>query len=119
MLSSENLDGLNGGGLGGIYSPNHYSSRCCRWRTGHDTVQCPVCAMSAARWGLERFTVEVLCLVATSDSPVTHQTCPVRPDIAALTSDRALFTFAVDRCTQVIVAPLAYRTLSGAHQIVR
>jgi hypothetical protein len=20
--------------VGGIYSPNHYSSRCCRWRTG-------------------------------------------------------------------------------------
>jgi hypothetical protein len=34
MWSSENLDGLNGGGWGRIYSPNHYSSRCCRWHTG-------------------------------------------------------------------------------------
>jgi hypothetical protein len=35
--------------VGGIYSPNHYSSRCCRWAhrtvqwcTGHNTVHCPV-----------------------------------------------------------------------------
>jgi hypothetical protein len=34
MWHSENLDDLNGGGWGGIYSFNHYSSRCCRWRTG-------------------------------------------------------------------------------------
>jgi hypothetical protein len=45
-----------------------------------DTVQCPVRATSAARWGLERLTVEVLCLLATPDSPMAHQTCPVRSD---------------------------------------
>jgi hypothetical protein len=76
-------------------------------------------APSAARWGLERLTIEVLRLLAAPDSPVAQRTCPVRPGIAALTFDYALFTFAVDRCAQVTVAPLAHRTLSGAHQIVR
>jgi hypothetical protein len=86
--------------------------RTFRWCTGHGTVQCPVCATSAACWGLERLTVEVLCLLATPDSPV-------RPNIVAMTSDRALFTFAVDRCMQVTVALLAHRILSDAHQTVR
>jgi hypothetical protein len=71
------------------------------WCIGHGTVQCPVRATSAARWGLERLTIEFLCLVVAPDSPVPHQTCLVRPDIAALTSDCALFIFtlftAVDR----------------------
>jgi hypothetical protein len=73
--------------VGGIYSPNHYSSRCCRWAqqtarwcTGHDTVHCPVRATSADRWGLERLTIEVLCPLAAPDSPV-------RSDFAALTSN--------------------------------
>jgi hypothetical protein len=79
--------------------------------TGHDTVQCPVCATSAARWGLEWFIVGVLCLLAAPNSLVL-------PDITALTSDRALFTFAVDRYEQVTVAPLAHRTLFGAHRTV-
>jgi hypothetical protein len=85
--------------VGGIYSPNHYPNRCYRWVdqtvwwcTGHDTVHCPVSATSADRWGLERLTVEVFCLLAAPDSPV-------RSDFAALTS--ALCTFllftAVDR----------------------
>jgi hypothetical protein len=86
--------------------------RTVRWCTGHGTIQCPVHATSAAHWGLERLTVEVLCLLAAPDSPV-------RPDIAALNSDCALFTFAVDRCAQVTIAPLAHQTLSGAHQTVR
>jgi hypothetical protein len=92
--------------------------RIVRWCIGHGTVQCPVRATSAVRWGLEQLTVEVLCLVATPDSPVAHRTCPVRPDIAALTSDRTLFTFAVDRCAQMTVVPLAHWTLSGAHRKV-
>jgi hypothetical protein len=37
MWSSENLDGLNGGGWGYLY-PNHYSSRCSRWV--HRTLHC-------------------------------------------------------------------------------
>ena len=93
--------------------------RTVRWCTGQGTVQCQVRATSAALWGLERLTVEVLCLVAAPDSPVAHWTCPVRPDTVALTSDCTLFTFVVNRCAQVTIALLAHRTLSGAHQTVR
>jgi hypothetical protein len=49
--------------VGGIYSPNHYSSRLVVLsikgtsdspvRTRHSTVHCPVRATSADRWGLE------------------------------------------------------------------
>jgi hypothetical protein len=67
--------------VGGIYSPNHYSCRCCRWAhrivrwcTGHCIVQCPVSATSADRWGLERLTVEVFYLLGALDSPVAHRT---------------------------------------------
>jgi hypothetical protein len=67
--------------VGGVYSPNHYSTRCCRWAhrivqwcTGHGTVQCPVHALSANRWGLELPTVEVLCPLPALDSPVAHRT---------------------------------------------
>jgi hypothetical protein len=67
--------------VGGIYSPNHYSNRCCRWAhrivrwcTGHDTVYCPVRAASADRWGLEQLNIEVLCPPTAPESPVAHQT---------------------------------------------
>jgi hypothetical protein len=92
--------------VGGIYIPNHYSSRCCRWAhrtvwwcTGHGTIHCPMRAMSADYRGLERLTVEVLCPLAAPDSPV-------RSDFAVLTS--TLFTVPpsaqsavgeVDRCS--------------------
>jgi hypothetical protein len=66
--------------VGGIYSPNHYSSRCCRWRTEQDIVQCPVRATSVPRWGLERLTVEALCSVAAPVSLVAHRACLVRSD---------------------------------------
>jgi hypothetical protein len=66
--------------VGGIYSPNHYSSCCCRWHTGHGTIQCPVRAASAACWGLEWLAVEVLCHLAAPDSSVAHRTCLVRSD---------------------------------------
>jgi hypothetical protein len=44
----ENLDAMNGGVVGGIYSPNHQTSRLerlsVRWRTGQSGVHrtCPV-----------------------------------------------------------------------------
>jgi hypothetical protein len=60
--------------LGGIYSPNHYSS--C-WlcslstdtpdspvRTGHCIVHCLVHATSVDRWGLEQLTLNLSVLVA-------------------------------------------------------
>jgi hypothetical protein len=79
-----------------------------RWCTGQGTVQCPVRATSAARWGLEGLTVEVLCLLAAPDSPMPHQTCPVCSDFSSLTSDCVLFTFAFDRCAHLTVALLAH-----------
>jgi hypothetical protein len=87
--------------VGGIYSPNHYSSHCCRWRTGHATVQCPVRATSAARWGLEQLTVEVLCLLTAPS------------DFAALTSHFCTMRFYCSRSrplAHLIVASLAHRT---------
>jgi hypothetical protein len=70
--------------VGGIYSPNHYSSR---WLTDVSmgtpdspvvhrtlTVHYPVCATSADCWGLERLYVEVICSFDTPDSPVAHVT---------------------------------------------
>jgi hypothetical protein len=64
-----------------------------RWCTGLGTVHCPVCATSARRWGLERLTIEILCLVVAPDSPV-------RSFFVAwhLTSTLCAFTvYAVDR----------------------
>jgi hypothetical protein len=101
--------------LGGIYSPNHYSSRCCRcahrtvrWCTGHSTVHCTVSATLADRWGLERLTVEVLCLLAAPDSPVY-------PDIWRLISDfcaaDCVAVSVVDRWAKLTVAPLSHRTV--------
>jgi hypothetical protein len=83
--------------VGGIYSSNHYSSRCCRrahltvqWCTRHGIVHCLVRAMSADSWGLEQLTVEVLCPLAALDSPVGT----VCSDFAVLTSD-----FYADYCS--------------------
>jgi hypothetical protein len=71
MWRSKNLDGLNGGGWGGIYSlqplPSHWLSLLSM-----GTPDSPVSATSADRWGLEQLTVEVLCPLASTDSPVAH-----------------------------------------------
>jgi hypothetical protein len=50
---------------------------------GHGAPDSPVRATSAARWSLERLTVEALCPVAAPDSPVAHRTCPMCFDFAA------------------------------------
>jgi hypothetical protein len=68
--------------VGGIYSPNHYSSH---WltslsmgtpdspvRTEHNTIHCPVCATSTDCSGLELLIVEVACPCGAPDSPVAH-----------------------------------------------
>jgi hypothetical protein len=65
--------------VGGIYSPNHYSSRCCQWthravRWCTDSEQCPVSATSTDHWGWELLTVELFCPLTSSDSPVAHRT---------------------------------------------
>jgi hypothetical protein len=82
--------------------------RTVRWCTGHGTVHSPVCATSADRWGLERLTVEVLCLLAAHDSPVAHRTvrCVLTLQFWLLTSALTLFIVhrsrllgAVDYCS--------------------
>jgi hypothetical protein len=86
-----------------------------RWCTGQGTVHCPVRATSAHRWGLERLTVEVLCLLAAPDTPMCS-------DFAALTSNLSTVHFyytpqstvgAVNRCS--VGSP----DMSGAHRTVR
>jgi hypothetical protein len=67
-------------GKGGIYSPNHYSSR---WHTPlsmgtpdspvvHQTLHCSqsVRTTSAVRWGLELFTIKVFYPYGALDRPV-------------------------------------------------
>jgi hypothetical protein len=77
-------------------------------RTRHSTVHCLVRATSADRWGLELFTIEVVCPYGAPDSPV-------RPDVAycLLTSDASDYG-AVDRSqplAESTVAPWAHRTV--------
>jgi hypothetical protein len=74
------LDGLNGGGWEGIYSPTtilsvgwllcRWAHRTVRWRTRHSIVHCPMRAMSTDRWALELLTVEDFCSFGAPDSPV-------------------------------------------------
>jgi hypothetical protein len=114
--------------VGGIYSPNHYSSRYCRWAhrivrwcTGHSAVQYPVRAMSADHWGLDRLTVEVLCPLAAPDSPMAHRTIrwhTGQSDAFWLGSSDfrllhcSLFLRQRSRpLANLIVAPLAHRTV--------
>jgi hypothetical protein len=73
-------------------------------RTGHYSAS-GACT-SAVRWGLERLTVEVLCLVAALDSPV-HSV------FSALTFDAHCSLFAVDLCS--VGSP----DMSGTHRTVR
>jgi hypothetical protein len=101
--------------LEGIYSPNNYSSRCCRWAhqtvqwcTGQKKVKNNVRANTSDRCGLERLIVEVLCPLAALDSPV-------RSDFAVMTSNfcfvHYLLFIAVGRWVQLTVAPLTQRTV--------
>jgi hypothetical protein len=79
--------------VGGIYSPNHYSSRWLGFlstgasdslvRTGHPTIHCPVLAKSADHWGLEQLTIEFACPCGTPDSLMEHRT--VLCDLTSLT----------------------------------
>jgi hypothetical protein len=96
------LDGLNGGGWGVFIAPTTILVVAV-----DGTPNSTVPAMSVDRWGLERLTIEVLCPLVALDSPVCS-------NFAVLTSDFcvvhcSLFT-AVDRETQMTVAPLAHRT---------
>jgi hypothetical protein len=46
-----------------------------RWCTGHSTVHCPVSATSADRWGLERLTVEIFCLLVALLTSALQTVC--------------------------------------------
>jgi hypothetical protein len=87
---SEMLGWLEWCWLGGIYSPNSYSSPLLSMGT-HDslvvhqtlTVHCPVRATLDNCCGLELLTVEFFCPFAAPDSSVAHRT--VRCDLSSHT----------------------------------
>jgi hypothetical protein len=107
--------------VGGIYSPNHYSSRCCRWAhrtvrwcTRHCTVHCPVSATSSDRWGLERLTIEVFCSFVELDSLVAHRTvwCDLSSQtIFWLLVLQTAHSRVVDRWAKLSIALLSHRTV--------
>jgi hypothetical protein len=115
--------------VGGIYSPNHYSSRCCRWAhrtvrwcTGHDIVHYPVPATSAKRWGLEWLIIEVFVLLRhwtvrwhTRQSDAFWLRCSDfwLAHCSLFIWHRSRPLGAVDRCF------VGSSDMSGAHRIVR
>jgi hypothetical protein len=94
--------------LGVFIAPTTIPAVVVDGHTGCSTVHCPVSATSADRWGLERLTIEVFCLLATPDSLV-------HPDVAVLTSDfcsaDCVVVSIVDRWAKLTVAPLSQRTV--------
>jgi hypothetical protein len=108
--------------VGGIYSPNHYSSRCCRWHTGQSggapnralfTVQSchisrPLGFGAVDRWSL----LSSCCTGQSGGTPNMFGTFW----LSALTSDCTLFTFCSRPLAHLTVASLAHRTLSGAYR---
>jgi hypothetical protein len=93
-----------------------------RWCTRQGIVHYPVPATSADRWGLKRLTIEVLCPLAAPDSPVAHQTCPVRTDFAALTSDFCTVHFYCSHSRPLSTGDrysIGTPDMSGAHRTVR
>jgi hypothetical protein len=120
MWSSKNLDAIEGGGCGVFIASNHFlavgcfcwrwAHRTVRWRTRHVlfTVQCA--PRQHAHWGLECSIVGTVCPVAAPDSLVLHQTCAVRSDFSALSSNVHCSLLADDCWRQVTIAPLAHRT---------
>jgi hypothetical protein len=105
--------------IGGIYSPNHYSSHCCWW--AHRTVRCvprrPIVGVWSG-WPLKSFL------------PLRHQTVPwhtgqyggtpdspVRSDFAVLTS--ALFTiYSMWINNYEISSEHDYYEMSSHHQLL-
>jgi hypothetical protein len=99
--------------VGGIYSPNHQTSRLVEaavaWRTGQS---------GEPRHPTVRVRPLELLSSGSPDSPVVHRTspidCPVRRLARALTSTRTvahLMSSADDRWREVAVAQLAHRTV--------
>jgi hypothetical protein len=111
---SENLDAMNSGVVGGIYSPNHQTSRLVKaavaWRTGQSGAP----ATSPGRWIL---TVGASVFWGTGQSggaPDRHCSVSVAPPVSALTLARTVahsMCSADDRWREVAVAPQAHRTV--------
>jgi hypothetical protein len=113
--------------LGVFIASNHFlafgwvcwrwAHRTVRWCTGHPLFIVRCVPRQHARWSLERLDRWNLCPVATLDSLMPHQTCPVHSDFSALNFDA--------HCS-LCSRPLApyYRCsvgspdMSGAHQTV-
>jgi hypothetical protein len=103
--------------VGGIYSPNHQTSRLVKavvvWRTGQSGAP----ATSPSRWIP---TVGASVFWATGQSsgaPNRHCSLSGAPSGSTLTlacTVAHLMPSADDRWREVAVAPLAHRTLSGA-----
>jgi hypothetical protein len=111
---SENLDAMNGGWLGGIYSPNHQTSRLVKavvaWRTGQSGVP----ATSPGRW-IPTVGASVFWGTGQSDgAPDRYCSLSGAPSSFALTLARTvahLMPSADDHWREVVVAPLAHRTV--------
>jgi hypothetical protein len=115
--------------VGGVFiASNHFlaigcfcrrwAHRTVRWCTGHVLFTVRRVPHQHTRWGLERLTVGVLCLVVAPDSPVPHRTCPVCSDLLL-----SLLTHTAYFGSQPLVP--GYRCsvgspdMSGAHRTVR
>jgi hypothetical protein len=107
------LDAIECGVVGVFYSPNHQTSRLVEaavaWRTGQsgappDTVRCAshvIRPLGFDRWSSDWWGLwAVRCANCACSDSGAH--CS------------ALNAVAVDRWREVVVAPLAHRTLSGA-----
>jgi hypothetical protein len=73
-----------------------WAHRTVRWCIGQPLFIVRCVPRQHARWGLERLDRWNPCPVVAPDSPVPHQTCPVRSDFFALNSAThcsQLFTF--------------------------
>jgi hypothetical protein len=112
----ENLDAMNGGWLGGIYSPNHQTSCLVKaavaWRTGHCPVHLP-CHQTVGFRPLE---------LLSSGPPDRHCLVSGAPSASALTLAHTvahLMPSADDRWREVAVGPLAHRTVRCLPDTVR
>jgi hypothetical protein len=106
------LDVLNGGGWGVFIAPTTIPAVAVDVHTGHSVVYCLVSATSADRWGLERLTIEIVCLLAAPDSLVAHRIVrcilTLQTDFCAV--DCAAVN-AVNRWVKLTVALLSHRTV--------
>jgi hypothetical protein len=97
MWSSENLDSLNGSGWRVFIASTTILAVAVDGAPDssvvHRTWHCSVSGACHISCPMGFGVVDSWSPLSCSCTPATHRTCPVRPDIAALTSDCALFIF--------------------------